>query len=222
MNRLYLKMPSSVFIEHFSFCSAGGPKFWITLYRIVGCSSRCAQLPTTFNLRLPHWLNKWDELFECDFQPKASGPDCKKTCSQRHPIVIPNDQWTGCRYQARNPELSRYTKPTCLNLHGSPLEISCIWDFESLLWANQAKVLKSTCKIHYKSAILRIFEILKASDTGQKISFQKNSKTPTDFTLKEARNPEFSGMCMHTPYKWAILAPKGGFWIKISPYRTNF
>ena len=48
---------------------------------------------------------------------------------------------------------------------------------------------------------LRIFEVLKASDTGQQISFQKNSKTPTDFTLKEARNPELSGMCMHTPYK---------------------
>ena len=65
---------------------------------------------------------------------------------------------------------------------------------------------RQSAKIHVqnpqKSAILRIFEILKASDTGQKISFQKNSKTSTDFTLKEARNPEQSGMCMRTMRAW--------------------
>ena len=104
-------------------------QFSVDNYRIVGCSSRRAQLPTNCNLWLPQWPYKWDELFECDLQPKASGPNCKKKHSQRHPVVIPNDLWTGCRYQARNPELSRYTKPYFWNLHASPLEISCFLRF---------------------------------------------------------------------------------------------
>ena len=54
---------------------------------------------------------------------------------------------------------------------------------------------------YYKSAILRIFEILRAFDTGQEISFQKKSRTPTNFTPMEARNPELSGIGMHTPYE---------------------
>ena len=53
-------------------------QFSVDNYRIVGCSSRRAQLPTNCNLWLPQWPYKWDELFECDLQPKASGPNCKK------------------------------------------------------------------------------------------------------------------------------------------------
>ena len=107
-------------------------QFSVDNYRIVGCSSRRAQLPTNCNLWLPQWPYKWDELFECDLQPKASGPNCKKK-------TFPE---TSCCYSKwpmnRMPVSSQ--KPRIVPIH-------------------QAKLLESACQSPRNQLF---FEILRA------------------------------------------------------------